>query len=224
MSTVCKVRDIVLVLLVLQTTGSVLLTRLSRTQPRSPADGPAYRGSVVVLLVELVKLPLSLVLTWRAYRGSAVGTRALRPLLQAQLGSADTLKCAVPALSYTLQGNLIIFALAHLDAPTYQTAYQAKTVFTALFARALLAKHLQPSQWMSDRRDSNPLPIELRSGGRCPGKDPSTTWAEIRRLSVRIRIPLATVPSACWSLALSSRPTWAVSAVGLAHDCYGIPM
>ena len=34
----------------------------------------------------------------------------------------------VPALAYTVQGNLLFVALAHLEAPTYQVLAQGKTL------------------------------------------------------------------------------------------------
>eukprot|EP00967_Tisochrysis_lutea_P017875 scaffold20244_cov31-Tisochrysis_lutea.AAC.2 len=61
----------------------------------------------------------------------------------------ETLKCAVPALAYTIQGNLLFVALSNLDAPTYQVTYQTKTLFTALFSRLLLGRTLANSQWLA---------------------------------------------------------------------------
>ena len=60
----------------------------------------------------------------------------------------DTLKCAVPAVAYTLQGNLLFVALANLEAPTYQVTYQSKTLLTALFSFLILGRRLKPSQWL----------------------------------------------------------------------------
>ena len=35
-------------------------------------------------------------------------------------GHIDTLKCAVPALAYTVQNNLLFVAISRLSAPVYQ--------------------------------------------------------------------------------------------------------
>eukprot|EP00966_Prymnesium_polylepis_P148282 3425533-Prymnesium_polylepis.1 len=141
---VCKLRNVVLVLLVAQTTTIVLLMRYSRT--RSVA-GPAYVASVAVLMAEALKLPICVYMA----RRSAGSNAALRTLLHDELvvHSADTVKCAVPALAYTVQGNLLFYALASLEAPTYQVTYQTKTLFTALFSRWLLGRHIKPSQWIA---------------------------------------------------------------------------
>ena len=55
----------------------------------------------------------------------------------------QTLSCGVPAVAYTLQGNLLFVALRHLEAPTYQVTYQCKTLFTALFFVTSLRVSLQ---------------------------------------------------------------------------------
>merc|ERR1719353_751863 len=62
---------------------------------------------------------------------------------------ADALKCAIPAIAYTVQNNLLFMSLANLDAPTYQITYQTKTLFTALFSRVMLGRHLEASQWVA---------------------------------------------------------------------------
>ena len=55
----------------------------------------------------------------------------------------------VPALAYTVQGNLLFVALAHLEAPTYQVLAQGKTLFTALFSRLIIGRQLRASQWVA---------------------------------------------------------------------------
>jgi UDP-sugar transporter A1/2/3 len=60
-----------------------------------------------------------------------------------------TLKTGVPAFAYTIQGNLILVAVANLEAPVYQVIYQCKTLFTALFSRLFLSRVLEYSQWLA---------------------------------------------------------------------------
>ena len=141
-----KIRDLVLFSLVLQTTSIVLLMRYSRTR-HVAGGGPAYSATAAVLMAEVLKLPVCLFMTGRTVGGLV----ELRQLLRAEvLGNArDTVKCAVPALAFTMQGNLLFVALANLDAPTYQVVYQVKTVFTALFSRLILGRRLKESQWMA---------------------------------------------------------------------------
>ena len=60
-----------------------------------------------------------------------------------------TCRMGVPALAYTVQGNLLFVALAHLEAPTYQVLAQGKTLFTALFSRLIIGRQLRASQWVA---------------------------------------------------------------------------
>jgi UDP-sugar transporter A1/2/3 len=139
-----KLRNVVLALLVVQTTAIVLLMRYSRTMARPADAGPIYLASAAVFMAEALKLPYCLLMVARiggSWRGFA-------SLLQSEvLGQpAETFKCAVPALAYTIQGNLLFIALSNLDPPTYQVTYQTKTLFTALFSRLLLGRTLANSQ------------------------------------------------------------------------------
>lgn len=142
----CKLatRDFVLMLLVLQTTSIVLMMRYSKTR-LSVDGGPPYLNTAAVLFAEILKLPLCLLMGAH----SLGGARELSMLLRDEVvyNKCDTIKCAVPAVAFTLQNNLLFVALANLDAPTYQVVYQVKTVFTALFSRLILGRRLKESQW-----------------------------------------------------------------------------
>ena len=138
-------RNIIVVLLVTQITLSALLMRFSRTHRAADAVGPMYRATVAVLATEALKLPVCLLLTLLAVGGPR---QALDLLLQ-ELPTSTTLKCAAPALAYTLQGNLLFFATANLETPTFQVTYQTKTLFTAVFSVVLLGRRLVASQWVA---------------------------------------------------------------------------
>ncbi|KAL3897537.1 MAG: hypothetical protein SGPRY_013030, partial [Prymnesium sp.] len=140
----CRVRTAVLLLLVAQTSSIVILMRYSRTRPQAR---PPYLASVAVLMSELLKLPICVGMTYASASSSAEFLALLQDEIIFQ--PTDTLKCAIPALAYTVQGNLLFYALARLEAPTYQVAYQSKTLFTALFSRCLLGRSLKPSQWVA---------------------------------------------------------------------------
>ena len=45
----------------------------------------------------------------------------------------EILKLSVPSLLYTVQNNLLYFALSHLDAATFQVGYQVRTSPSLLF-------------------------------------------------------------------------------------------
>ena len=145
-SSLLKTRDVVLAMLVLQTTAVVLLMRYSKTRPIA-SHSHQYINSAAVLMAEVLKLPFCVCMAGR----SVGGIGQLWDLIEKEvLGNIrDTLKCAIPAVTFTLQGNLLFIALSNLDAPTYQVIYQAKTVFTAVFSFLLLGRRLKESQWLA---------------------------------------------------------------------------
>lgn len=141
-------KEVVLLLLVVQSTSIVVLMRYSKTRPRSEDLGPAYLNTAAILMAEVLKLPVCLFMA--AHTLGGVGP--LRELLRTELfgtGKWDTLKCAAPAVAFTVQGNLILVALANLEAPTFQVSYQFKTLFTALFSVLILGRKLKQSQWFA---------------------------------------------------------------------------
>jgi len=143
-----QIRDVVLMLLVIQSTSIVLLMRYSKTRPREADLGPGYLSTAAVLMAETLKLPVCMFMAAHTLGGIT----QLRALLRDELfgaGMVDTLKCAIPAVAFTVQGNLLFVALANLEAPTYQVSYQCKTVFTALFSVLILGRKLKRSQWLA---------------------------------------------------------------------------
>ena len=102
-------------LLVLQNAGVVLLMRYTRA---TPGEGE-YLAQVVVLCIECTKLhacTAALVLTGEGFQ------HLCRNFVMQSITSA------VPALLYLVQNNVIFFALARVDAPTFQVLYQSKIV------------------------------------------------------------------------------------------------
>ena len=72
-----------------------------------------YLASAAVFLAEAAKLPCCLYMVARV----GGGCRGFVELLQSEVLNqpGETLKCAVPALAYTVQGNLLFAALSNLD-------------------------------------------------------------------------------------------------------------
>ncbi|CAN7937190.1 unnamed protein product, partial [Ixodes hexagonus] len=60
----------------------------------------------------------------------------------------ETFKMLVPAGLYTLQNNLLFFALSLLDAATYQVTYQLKILTTAMFSILMLNRRISKQQWL----------------------------------------------------------------------------
>jgi len=133
----------ILAVLVLQTSLTVLTLRYARTHS---SDRP-FLGSSLVLLTECVKYLLCLaLLCWQSG-----GVRAAARLWRQEVAARprDTAALALPASLYTLQNNLLILALTHLDAATYQVTYQLKILTTAGFSVLLLGRKLEVRQWLS---------------------------------------------------------------------------
>lgn len=134
-------------LLVLQTSFSTIGMRYSRTVRPEGEKGPLFLSSATVVIVEAVKLPVCLcAAAYQLRRHNGLVELLRRELL---FNPVDTLKCAVPALCYTIQGNLLYTAVQHLEAPTFQVIYQCKTVFTCIFAYLCLSKRLTARQWLA---------------------------------------------------------------------------
>ena len=77
--------------------------------------------------MEAVKLISCLIVT-------AVQTGGFRGLLESlkkEMTAAELIKLSVPSLMYTIQNNLLYFALSHLDPATFQVGYQVKILTTA---------------------------------------------------------------------------------------------
>ena len=103
-----------LIILVLQTTATVLLLRYSRTRPGQP-----YLASTAVMMNECCKFCVC-VFSLYAQRGFSV-RRSWRAFKEEILGRpSETVKLVIPSGLYCLQNNLLFIALTNLDAATYQ--------------------------------------------------------------------------------------------------------
>ena len=136
-------RAAVLVVLVLQTSLTVIFLRYSRTNDH----GEPYSPTTVVFLTECLKYSLCLVLLVLSQGSLAT---SLSTFSQEVVGRPrETLSLAVPACLYTMQNNLLILALTNLDAATFQVTYQLKILTTAGFSVLLLERQLVRRQWVA---------------------------------------------------------------------------
>eukprot|EP01041_Mallomonas_annulata_P008006 gene8006-16389_t len=106
-----------LAMLVLQNTFLVVFMRYSRTQ-----SGPLYASSTAVASMEFLKFITCLAVIAYEQGGIFGLATALREEIYKK--PYEILKLAIPSLLYTIQNNLLYFALSHLDAATYQVCYQ----------------------------------------------------------------------------------------------------
>lgn len=119
-----SVKNGALALLVLQNTFLVVYMRYSRT-----LQGPMYASSTAVAVMEGVKFISCLcVVTYQKN-----GIKGFLESFQDEIISqpVELLKLSVPSLLYTIQNNLLYYALSHLDAATFQVGYQVKILTTA---------------------------------------------------------------------------------------------
>jgi len=133
----------ILMALVIQTSATVILFRLSLTE-----SSEHYLGSTVVLLTECLKYLLCIaLLVWQ--EEFSIRQCIAVYLLEIVHKPKQTALLGVPAILYTLQNNILIIALKHLDAATFQVSYQLKILTTAGFSVMLLGRKLPPRQWLS---------------------------------------------------------------------------
>lgn len=132
-----------LFLLVAQMVGLVLLMRMSRT---SHTEGqPMYLASTAVFIMELMKLGICCCVITYQSDGSLL-TELKIHVLESPVEMA---KLSIPSFMYTVQNNLLYFALSNLDAATYQVCYQLKILTTALFSMVLLQRKFSLKKWVA---------------------------------------------------------------------------
>lgn len=133
-----------LALLVLQNTFLVVFMGYSRI---IKSDGPMYASSTAVVSMEFVKFIACFAMV--AYeRGGVI---AMIQCLDEEIikKPVNLLILSVPAICYSVQNNLLYYALSHLDATTFQVGYQLKLLTTAVFSYFILNKRLSNMQWFS---------------------------------------------------------------------------
>lgn len=134
-----------LLVVVLQTTVTVLLLRYSRTRE---TDIPPYLASTAVLSAECCKFVVC-VLTLFIHADYSLTGAVQYFINEIVCKPRETAKLIIPSGLYAMQNNLLYLALSNLDAATYQVTYQLKILTTALFSVCLLKKQIQPMQWIS---------------------------------------------------------------------------
>ena len=99
-----------------------------------------FINSTAVAVSEAVKCAMSVLLIWLSKKGGNAQS-VLATVHQALFADLlELLKVCIPAMLYLIQNNVIYTALAHLDAVTFQIAYQLKIVVALVSHRILLGK------------------------------------------------------------------------------------
>ena len=141
-----SVKYLALAALVLQNTFLVVFMRFSRT-----TNGPLYAASTAVFVMELVKFiscnAVVIVDSMKREKGVSGYLAVIHEDVLAN--PLEMVKLSVPSILYTIQNNLLYYALSHQDAATVQVGYQVKILTTAFFSMFLLGKSLSMLQWVS---------------------------------------------------------------------------
>lgn len=149
-----------LVMVTLQTTTMVVLTRYTRVGTRE-----AYSVCSMVIMSELMKVFLSCGLLASELGGLPKATSVLRQ--EWTHNRTECLKLLVPAGLYFFQNNVLIFAgaavvnvhfsflyvylaraVTNLNTAQYQVCYQFKLVVTAILSVIMLKRSLTKAQWL----------------------------------------------------------------------------
>jgi UDP-sugar transporter A1/2/3 len=115
-----------LALLVLQNTFLVVYMHYSRI-----IQGPMYSSSTAVVVMEIIKFISCLFVIFIEKKG--LKSLILSINEEVIMQPIEIVKLSVPSLLYTVQNNLLYYALSHLDAATFQVGYQVKILTTAGF-------------------------------------------------------------------------------------------
>ncbi len=111
-----SLKYIALCILTIQNTSLVLVSRYSRVM-----DGRKYLVTTAVVLIESLKLFLSVILVLRE---NSWQIKKTGKLLKMEIVDKywETAKVFVPSLLYAIQNNLFFVALSYLDAATFQVS------------------------------------------------------------------------------------------------------
>lgn len=82
---------------------------------------PLYAASTAVFMMEIVKFISCNFVVLYEHRGNFIN---YWNNLQEELSFLEIVRVSIPSFLYTVQNNLLYYALTHLDAATYQVCYQ----------------------------------------------------------------------------------------------------
>ena len=115
--------------LILQNTFLVLCMRYSREHPHVDSESGEkilYASSSAVFIMEIVKLISCIIVIY--VQSSSFSSFTQEMYTELIINRLQIVYVAIPSILYTLQNNLLYFALTHLDATTYQVCYQVQYI------------------------------------------------------------------------------------------------
>ncbi|CAK7200068.1 UDP-galactose transporter Gms1 [Sporothrix eucalyptigena] len=151
-----------LIFLVLQNSTLITVMHRSRMVPSEPGRR-RYLVSTAMLLVELIKLVVSLAIDCRAHIRAAKGTRSssksvpqsintlclVYESVYQSLFSSGSWMLILPAGLYALQTRLVYIAVSNMETVPFQVTYQLKILTTVLFSIIMVQRVISPRQWMA---------------------------------------------------------------------------
>jgi drug/metabolite transporter (DMT)-like permease len=129
---------------------------LTVTAASQGGGGLPFNSSSVVLVVECVKLVVSVLGLWSS--PPAVLPGAPEPPRSEQWGGlvelrrvtlASFAKYGIPSLIYAVNNNLFLFIMTQLSASSFQLLLNSRVVWTGFAFRWLLNRHLTRTQWIA---------------------------------------------------------------------------
>jgi UDP-sugar transporter A1/2/3 len=131
-------------MLVVQNSSLILLMKYSRMTKKSQL----YATTSAVFCMEIVKFFTCFLFLLVEKRGNL--NEYCSELYDEIIGKKKELfKIFVPALLFTIQNNLLYYAISQLDVVTFQATSQLKILTTALFSVLMLNKTVTLRQWFA---------------------------------------------------------------------------
>lgn len=117
-----SIKYLALILLVLQNTFLVVLMRYSRHRvDENFLPLPLYAASTAVFMMEILKfIACNFVILYE----NSGNILLFFNQMNEEITISEVIRVSIPSLLYTVQNNLLYYALTHLDAATYQVCYQ----------------------------------------------------------------------------------------------------
>eukprot|EP00040_Diaphanoeca_grandis_P035204 m.220741 g.220741 ORF g.220741 m.220741 type:complete len:368 (-) comp33327_c3_seq3:31-1134(-) len=135
-------KTLVLGILVVQTSMLHLTLRISRSAGAKP-----YNAIAAVTYTELIKFLVSLIVFSVQSGGVVKALRIVYRETTTKFRSVSLL--LIPAILYSIQNTLVIYAISYLSAAQFSVARQVKIPITGLFSVLLLRKELGLRKWLS---------------------------------------------------------------------------
>ncbi|CAK7240408.1 MAG: UDP-galactose transporter Gms1 [Sporothrix thermara] len=158
-----SIQTISLIFLVLQNSTLITVMHRSRMLPSSGPTQRRYLVSTAMLIVELIKLVVSLEVACfvqlrdakeaRTHTGSTTQSHNAFKFIWSSvydlIFSSGSWMLIPTAGLYALQTRLVYIAVSNMDTVPFQVTYQLKILTTVLFSIAMVQRVITPRQWLA---------------------------------------------------------------------------